>query len=85
MDSTVDEMDLPQDMIMDFSSMPPTLGFLLSASGVLHRALDDGSVSLGLSHNCSDLQRPMTEASLAWSSAKLHHTTMAQDSSSPHL
>ena len=74
MDSTVDEMDLPVDIITDISSMPPPQGLSLSASGVLHRAPDDGSVLLGLLPDILDLPQPMAEASLAWSSTKLHLT-----------
>ena len=59
-------------MITDMSSMPTPSGFSLSASGVLHKARDDGNVLLGQLLNISDLPQPMAEASLAWSNAKLH-------------
>ena len=102
MEGTDDVLDLPLDMITDISSMPPPRGLSLSASGVLHRIPDNGSVSRGLSPDSLDLPQPKADASVAWTSTKLHltqhlpgprggnihpthHTTVAQDASSPHL
>ena len=90
MDSTVDELDFPLDMIMDISSVLPPQG------------LAHGSVSLGLSPDSFYLPQPMAEASLTWTSTKVnlaqhlpgphlcnvhpaHHTAAAQNVSAPYL
>ena len=62
MDTLVNQLDLHLDMISTTAAMPPPQGLAFSASGVLHRAPDEGSVSLGLLPDSLESPQLLAEA-----------------------